>query len=103
MITFLATVALYLDFINLFWFLVQILLSLSGGASSRRELGITGTEVPGAFSAGTRPIFRRQGALMNTQSKILVALDTDTAAQALDWAGRLQGEVAGFKVGLGTD
>ena len=33
----LATVALYLDFINLFWFLVQILLSLSGGGSSRRD------------------------------------------------------------------
>ncbi len=33
----LATVALYLDFINLFWFLVQILLSLSGGGSSRRN------------------------------------------------------------------
>ena len=31
----LATVALYLDFINLFWFLVQILLSLSGGSSRR--------------------------------------------------------------------
>ncbi len=31
----LATVALYLDFINLFWFLVQILLSLSGGGSRR--------------------------------------------------------------------
>ncbi len=33
----LATVALYLDFLNLFWFLVQILLSLSGGGSSRRN------------------------------------------------------------------
>ena len=33
----LATVALYLDFINMFWFLVQILLSLSGGGSSRRS------------------------------------------------------------------
>jgi FtsH-binding integral membrane protein len=33
----LATVALYLDFINLFWFLVQILLSLSGGGSSRKN------------------------------------------------------------------
>ena len=33
----LATVGLYLDFINLFWFLVQILLSLSGGGSSRRS------------------------------------------------------------------
>ena len=33
----LATVALYLDFINLFWFLIQILLSLSGGGSSRRN------------------------------------------------------------------
>lgn len=31
----LATVALYLDFLNLFWFLVQILLSLSGGSSRR--------------------------------------------------------------------
>ena len=30
-----ATVALYLDFLNLFWFLVQILLSLGGG--SRRD------------------------------------------------------------------
>jgi len=33
----LATVSLYLDFINLFWFLIQILLSLSGGGSSRRN------------------------------------------------------------------
>ena len=33
----LATVALYLDFLNLFWFLVQILLTLSGGGSSRRN------------------------------------------------------------------
>ncbi len=33
----LATVGLYLDFLNLFWFLVQILLSLSGGGSSRRS------------------------------------------------------------------
>ncbi len=32
-----ATVSLYLDFLNLFWFLVQILLSLSGGGSSRRN------------------------------------------------------------------
>jgi FtsH-binding integral membrane protein len=32
-----ATVGLYLDFLNLFWFLVQILLSLSGGGSSRRS------------------------------------------------------------------
>ena len=32
-----ATVALYLDFLNLFWFLVQILLTLSGGGSSRRN------------------------------------------------------------------
>lgn len=31
----LATVGLYLDFLNLFWFLVQILLSLSGGSSRR--------------------------------------------------------------------
>lgn len=30
-----ATVALYLDFLNLFWFLVQILLSLGGGGSRR--------------------------------------------------------------------
>ncbi len=37
---------------------------------------------------------------MNAQSKILVALDTDTAAQALVWARQLQSEVAGFKVGL---
>lgn len=33
----LATVGLYLDFLNLFWFLLQILLSLSGGGSSRRN------------------------------------------------------------------
>ena len=33
-------------------------------------------------------------------SKIVVALDTDTAAKALDLAARLQGEVAGYKVGL---
>jgi len=32
-----ATVALYLDFLNMFWFLLQILLSLSGGGSSRRN------------------------------------------------------------------
>lgn len=31
----LATVGLYLDFLNLFWFLVQILLSFSGGSSRR--------------------------------------------------------------------
>lgn len=37
---------------------------------------------------------------MNEQSKILVALDTDTADQALDLARQLQGEVAGYKVGL---
>ena len=30
-----ATVGLYLDFLNLFWFLVQILLTLSGGGSRR--------------------------------------------------------------------
>ncbi len=33
----LATVGLYLDFLNLFWFLLQILLTLSGGGSSRRD------------------------------------------------------------------
>ena len=32
-----ATVQLYLDFINLFWFLLQILLMFSGGGSSRRD------------------------------------------------------------------
>lgn len=32
-----ATVQLYLDFINLFWFLLQILLSLSGGGSRRSD------------------------------------------------------------------
>ncbi|MGI4790112.1 MAG: orotidine-5'-phosphate decarboxylase [Janthinobacterium lividum] len=37
---------------------------------------------------------------MNTQSKTLVALDVDTAEKALDLAARLQGEVAGYKVGL---
>jgi len=37
---------------------------------------------------------------MNPQSKILVALDMDTSEAALDMAGRLQGEVAGYKVGL---
>ena len=37
----LATVALYLDFLNLFWFLVQILLSLSGGGSPRGGIDLT--------------------------------------------------------------
>jgi orotidine-5'-phosphate decarboxylase len=38
---------------------------------------------------------------MNTEpSKIVVALDTDTAAKALDLVEQLQGEVAGYKVGL---
>ena len=37
---------------------------------------------------------------MNEQSRTLVALDTDTAAGALDLARRLQGHVAGYKVGL---
>lgn len=32
-----ATVQLYLDFINLFWFILQILMSVSGGGSSRRD------------------------------------------------------------------
>jgi len=32
-----ATVALYLDFLNLFWFLLQILLSLSGGGGRRND------------------------------------------------------------------
>ncbi len=32
-----ATVSLYLDFLNLFMFLLQILMSLSGGGSSRRS------------------------------------------------------------------
>ena len=32
-----ATVGLYLDFLNLFLFLIQILMSLSGGGSSRRD------------------------------------------------------------------
>lgn len=33
----LATVGLYLDFLNLFWFLLQILLTLSGGGGSSRR------------------------------------------------------------------
>lgn len=33
----LATVGLYLDFLNLFMFLLQILMALSGGGSSRRD------------------------------------------------------------------
>jgi len=37
---------------------------------------------------------------MNAASKTLVALDTDTAEKALRLAEQLQGEVAGFKVGL---
>ncbi len=37
---------------------------------------------------------------MNDTSKILVALDTDTAQKALTLAKALQGDVAGFKVGL---
>ncbi len=37
---------------------------------------------------------------MNTESRILVALDTDTAQKALDLAGQVVGEVAGYKVGL---
>ena len=37
---------------------------------------------------------------MNTMSKTLVALDMDTSEKALDLARRLQGEVAGYKVGL---
>ncbi len=37
---------------------------------------------------------------MNDTSRILVALDTDTAQKALTLAKMLQGDVAGFKVGL---
>jgi len=37
---------------------------------------------------------------MNTHSKILVALDVDTAQKALNLAERLRGQVAGYKVGL---
>ena len=37
---------------------------------------------------------------MNEQSRTLVALDMDTADAALDLARRLQGQVAGYKVGL---
>ena len=37
---------------------------------------------------------------MNEQSRTLVALDTDTTDAALDLARRLQGHVAGYKVGL---
>lgn len=37
---------------------------------------------------------------MNTQSKILVALDVDTVEKALTLAKMLAGEVAGYKVGL---
>jgi len=37
---------------------------------------------------------------MNDTSKILVPLDTDTAQKALTLAKALQGDVAGFKVGL---
>lgn len=38
--------------------------------------------------------------VMNDTSRILVALDTDTAQKALTLAKTLQGDVAGFKVGL---
>ena len=37
---------------------------------------------------------------MSNQSKILVALDVDTAGKALALAGQLSGQVAGYKVGL---
>lgn len=37
---------------------------------------------------------------MNKDSKILVALDVDTAEKALALAQKLEGEVAGYKVGL---
>ena len=37
---------------------------------------------------------------MNNHSKILVALDVDTAEKALELAKKLVGEVGGFKVGL---
>ena len=37
---------------------------------------------------------------MNAASKTLVALDTDTAEKALRLAAQVEGEVAGFKVGL---
>jgi orotidine-5'-phosphate decarboxylase len=37
---------------------------------------------------------------MNIQSKILVALDVDTAQKALELAERLRGQVAGYKIGL---
>ena len=37
---------------------------------------------------------------MNAASRILVALDTDTAEKALRLAEQVSGEVAGFKVGL---
>lgn len=37
---------------------------------------------------------------MNTSSRTLVALDVDTALKALNLAGKLQGQVAGYKVGL---
>ena len=36
----------------------------------------------------------------NNQSKILVALDVDTAEKAVDLARQLSGQVAGYKVGL---
>ena len=37
---------------------------------------------------------------MHNSSKVLLPLDTDSEAKALEWAGLLAGEVAGFKVGL---
>ena len=49
--------------------------------------------------AGTTPA-SAEHKLMKTQSKTLVALDVDTAEKARDLAGRLAGEVAGYKVGL---
>ena len=37
---------------------------------------------------------------MNSLSKVLLPLDTDTEGRALEWAGLLAQEVGGFKVGL---
>ena len=45
-------------------------------------------------------MFPGESSSMNAASKILVALDTDTADKALRLAERVVGEVAGFKVGL---
>lgn len=53
----------------------------------------------GFLSAGAGRLFGEHTS-MNTASKTLVALDTDTAEKALLLAEQVEDEVAGFKVGL---